>query len=32
MTALAGTNTYESFVGAGWTDQQLIEKGYMVVA
>lgn len=29
MTAKAGGATYESFVGAGWTDAQMIEQGFM---
>ena len=31
MTAAAGGNTYEAYVGAGWTDQQLVDQGLMVI-
>lgn len=30
MTATAGGATYESFVAQGWTDDLLIQHGYMV--
>ena len=29
MTAKAGATTYEQFTGKGWTDEQLIDNGYM---
>jgi hypothetical protein len=29
MTAKAAGATYESFIGAGWTDQTLVQHGYM---
>lgn len=30
MTTKANGLTYQSFIGNGWTDEQLIERGYMV--
>ena len=30
MTAAAGGTPYESFIANGWTDQQLIDGGYMI--
>jgi hypothetical protein len=29
MTALAGGQSYEAFIAAGWNDQQLVANGYM---
>jgi len=31
MTAAAAGATYEQFVTGGWTDEQLIAGGYMVM-
>ena len=31
MTAAANGATYEAYIAAGWTDQQLIQNGYMTV-
>lgn len=31
MTAAAGGATYESFIASGWTDEQMIAGGYMVM-
>ncbi len=30
MTAAAGGTTYEQYIGAGWTDDQLIQQGLML--
>lgn len=30
MTALAGGQSYQSFIGAGWTDAQLRQNGYIL--
>jgi hypothetical protein len=31
MTAKANGATYESFIGAGWTDDKMVEHGYMTI-
>lgn len=31
MTAAAAGQTYEAFIAAGWTDDQLVANGYMIV-
>lgn len=32
MTAKANGATYESFISAGWSDQQMVEQGYLTIA
>ena len=31
MTAKAGATTYDQYIAAGWTEQQLIDGGYMTI-